>query len=66
MSGILRSYSKLVSQSALAKGGHKLLLLTTNTTLHPTAYYYNKHPTQRLGNDLDVFQLSITSAALAR
>lgn len=55
MSGILRSFNKIVSQSTLAKGGHRLLLLTTNTTLHPTAYYYNKNPTQRLGNDLDVF-----------
>ena len=68
MSGILRSFDRLISQSQLAKSGHKYVLLSSNTTLEPSSYYFRKSGSaiERLGNELDVFQLGITSAALTR
>ncbi|EAR95690.2 hypothetical protein TTHERM_00268000 (macronuclear) [Tetrahymena thermophila SB210] len=66
MSGLLRNFEKLVCQSQLSKAGHKLLLRSPNSTLHPTAFYYKRNSSQRLANEMDVFQLGLAAAALTR
>jgi len=57
MSGILRSFDRIVSQSALAKGGHKYLLNIANSILHPAGYYYRpvRESNERLANTNDAF-----------